>query len=215
MVMGARGRAAAVLLGALVGAPAIGCGGGGGGDNGGGGDCLQVSPCGGDVVGTWLLDTVCSNEAVNDMVLAAQCGGNTERKATDVSGTLAWFITFNADMTTTSGALMESFHSTQIVPLSCTAHTACADVDADFTGLTSMATCTGTTTCTCDYSGTLSLPNATGTWASSGTLLMLDGDEGSPYCVVGNRLHLTTAAPNLVGPMGEQLFLGELVGTKQ
>jgi hypothetical protein len=206
-------RAALVVLTTLAFAPA-GCGGGGGGGTTPS-DCLQFQPCGGDVVGTWLFDTVCSDPAVNDMELAAQCGGNADRKATGVSGMLSWLITFAADGTTMSGELMESFHSTQIIPLSCTTHAACADIDADLTGLTSTATCTGTSTCTCDYSGTLSLPTATGTWSTSGTTLVLDNGTGDPYCVAGNRLHVMTIAPTAMGPTGEPLTIGALVGTKQ
>ena len=58
-------------------------------------------------------------------------------------------------------------------------------------GITSI-TCAGTGSCVCTTALTIDIVNATGTWATSGTMLTFAGAPGGdgPYCVQGSTLHL-------------------------
>jgi hypothetical protein len=168
---------------------ATGCGGGGGNGTGGPPGCLQVQPCGGDVVGTWRVVGGCVNAAA--LTAVAQCPAWMISAGLDVSGTL----TFNGDLSYAFN-IAETITTSQSIPLSCTSFSSCADVQADLAAAspTSAATCTGSTTCACH--STLSIPSTAinGTYTTSGTMLQLTSATSSVttdvFCVQGSTLHL-------------------------
>jgi hypothetical protein len=156
-------------------------------------NCLQVQPCGGDVVGTWSFLGACTNAAaVADLsaTLAADCpGAAASAVGVDVSGT----VTYNADLTySVNGS--ETVSATETVPLACLGVTTCAGATTSTAGTT--VTCTGTTTCTCQIHGVHPITEA-GTYTTSGTTQTTTSAtsvDTNPYCVENNRLHLLDTA---------------------
>ena len=190
------------LVVALAGA---GCGGGG---NSAPPNCLQVQPCGGNVVGTWTLLGACYSAKFRTQIsdnLAAVCpGASIDALDIDLSGT----VTYNADLTYTS-SVHETIAATERIPLSCLGFASCAEVTS--ASPESTLTCTGTTICTCHAAG-MPPGDETGTYTTSGTSLsMTDANSTSTdaYCVEQNRLHLI----GLDDTTGE--ILGDFVGQKQ
>ena len=59
--------------------------------------------------------------------------------------------------------------------------------------------CVGSSACTCTFTIPSMTVTDSGTWATSGTNILIDGSP-SPYCVQGNELHLMTL--NTTMPMG-------------
>jgi hypothetical protein len=149
------------------------------------------TPCGGDLVGTWTVESTC-NVAAPPM----QCPGVTVTISPNESGTL----TFNADETFSMNLKIEET-GTATVPASClTAGTSCSMLGGTTTaqGVTVKTTCTGTLTagCTCSLgvTGTVAL---SGTYATAGSDVSLTtgGTPTSPvsYCVSGSQLQLGSA----------------------
>jgi hypothetical protein len=184
-----------VAAGALaLGLSATACGGGSSAPP----NCLQVSPCGGSLVGTWSFLGTCSDVAAQSAQASALCPGFTINSAgMALSGT----FTFNADFTYVATNWHETFVINETVPLSCAGVAACADRNGTITttnapsGQTTTLTtsCTGAATCACRLNGTLSIPSDSGTWVTSGTTLDLSGAATAgtlPYCVEGDHLHL-------------------------
>jgi hypothetical protein len=197
-----------LVLGTLIAAAvAAGCGPGNGSDDAPP-SCLQVQPCGGDVVGTWRFLGACTSptflESAKDNLQAVCPGASINTVDVDLGGT----ITFNADSTYTANA-DETIAVTETFPLSCLGAASCAEVVS--TSADTTLSCTGTATCTCHATG--SPPkNDAGTYSISGfDLIMGDAtsDSGDKYCVENNRLHIigvdaTTGA-----------LLGDFVAQKQ
>jgi len=206
---GATGGANGGSGGATGGAGTTGSGGRGGaaGSTGSGGTGGQVScpfvagpscpftACGGDLVGTWTVDSACHAPGGLEEVALLGCDDARISRSTIVaSGT--W--TFGADMTyTRSVSQQETLEFTE--PLSCdSSATACSNVSVrDYA-----ATCTGTGCCSC----TQVRPNRTstdsGTYAVSGSTVTLTiGGTRLPYqyCVGGNTVTFSVQAGSSVG----------------
>jgi len=191
-------------IGSLVVALA-GCGGGG---NSAPPNCLQVQPCGGNVVGTWTLLGACYASAFRTQLstsLAASCpGASIDTLDIDMSGT----VTFNADLTYAAN-VHETLTITERIPLSCLNASSCAAVPSNTSEST--ISCTGTTTCTCHASG-MPAGDETGTYTTSGTSLTItapDSTTTDAYCVQNNQLHVI----GLDDATGE--ILGDFVAQKQ
>jgi hypothetical protein len=172
---------------------ASGCGSGGGGA-GGPASCLQVQPCGGDVVGTWKILGGCINSAALSAAVMAACPGATVGGNIAISGT----VTYNADLTYTFD-VTETIAETQNLPLSCTGLASCSELEARMSADNpdAIVTCSGTDTCGCQT--TLSIPRTTasGTYTTSGTTVVLSSGTSTTtdsYCVQGNMLHLMSVS---------------------
>jgi hypothetical protein len=215
---------------------AVGCGGGGGGGNntagrtGGGGMAGHIegagatgtdggtcsfTPCGGDIVGTWRLSSICALGPASD---CPPSGGVT----VDRSKSEATF-TFASDGTVVyaySGTLTETllYPDTCLAGIDAGTARACSDFQSEvqssiqrddggapLAGLTSF-TCSvnASSICMCDEVFTSAPQTENGTYTTSGdqvtiTLAAADGgavDGGtnppSEYCVSGNTLTLHT-----------------------
>ena len=186
--MGKMAAAAVLVLAAATGA----CGGGHSPPP----NCLQLAPCGGDVVGTWTFIGTCTDIAAQSDSLAEFCpGAAINAFGVSLTGTFA----FNADSTYTASNWHELFVATETIPLSCAGGATCAEGNGTETEtmpgstVTVTTTCTGTSTCTCRVNGMLELSSDAGTWTTSGTTLTMTGGATSSnlsYCVEENRLHM-------------------------
>jgi len=181
-------RLALALLGALVAAllPA-GCG------SSGGVSCpATLTPCGGNIVGTWTYETACGVSALATM----SCPGATTNITPGASGT----FTFNADGTFTQ-VLNVSEAGSATLPASClTSAPSCAALDStsSSSGLSIVVSgCTGNIaqSCTCSFSetGTLTVTGKYTTAGNNVTMISAGSATGtaSPYCVSGSVLELS------------------------
>jgi hypothetical protein len=181
---------ASTLAGVALSFASAGCG------DGGGGTC-GVAPCGGDVVGNWTASSACVDPAILTMDIMFGLRDTCPTAFVGAAsltprGTLA----LAADMTFT-GALDVDATVDVIFPPACVGDATCAQWAEPMqtlvgrNGVTAVS-CAGTGSCTCTTLQTIEIINATGTWATSGTLLTFAEAPGGngPYCVQGSSLHM-------------------------
>lgn len=180
------------------------------------GSCGKVSPCGGDVVGTYNISAGCINTAaINMMNVVSGCSGATvNTSGVKVTGTGS----FNADLTY---SVMETLSASisETLPASCLTMTSngvtvtltCAQVDQVIQQLVQMdpttfqsAHCAGTGSCTCSFTLAPQTTSETGTYVTSGTNITMTSSTGTvttdPYCVQGKDLHVMSV--DMTMPMG-------------
>jgi len=165
-----------------------GSGGSGGGGTGGssGNSCGSVAPCGGDVVGTWTISSVCVSEP---NTVDPSCPGYS---VSNVSATESGTLSYTA-AGTYSATFARTLQYTETIPVSCIAPSTCDYLPYTYALLGLSASCTGTTVCTCSVAGSGTGSEA-GTYATSGsTLTATDSVSGDidtmAYCVQGNTVH--------------------------
>ena len=198
----------AVWLVAAGAAGTLACG-SGGSDN-----CGQVSPCGGDVVGTWSWTRACPNAAAYTAQADTSCRGSF---VTSISQAVGGSITFNADLTFRLENASSSLVTNHSFPLESQAVAACADLDRHDASNTQTidTTCTGTTTCTCDSTVATFGQTATGSYSTAGsalTLILGTVTTTTGYCVERNRLHQIAFAS--AGSNGQQMVLSDSVAER-
>jgi hypothetical protein len=154
-------------------------------------------PCGGDVVGTWTVEHFCGDapfalpdEACRSAVV--DLGGST------VSGTITYAAggTYDEDLTS-------KLDGSMTLPDACLAALGSGLPPAQMCAFLNQAPvpdfqihCTYGTACTCTLSGTTHSTNH-GTYEVRDTLLVHTddpSDEGSPFCVKGDELQLSSTA---------------------
>lgn len=198
-----------------------GSAGAGSGGNGSNGSCQTVTPCGGDVTGTWKITSTCLAPVAVDLGDAGVCPGEMlELSFLDYEGTVTFSAgSFNSTLTT--GAVGETFTE----PTSClgqnTAATTCAELSAALlqndAGATGGCSISGSN-CVCSGMMMVAAQTSAGTYTTSGTSITLttanssNGPETDGYCVEGNTLYVDSSAASSM--MGTTL-LGGLVLTKQ
>jgi len=194
--MHTRASAIRTMAAAAVMALAASAGGCGGGGHSPPPNCLQVQPCGGDVVGNWSFLGACSDAQAQSEDLDAFCPG-AKVNASGVS--LTGILNFNADLTYTATNWHEVFLASETLPLSCSGMGSCTERNGTQTDTSSGSTvtvttaCSGTTTCECRVNGTLILTSDFGSYTTAGTLLNMYGGTTSglfDYCGEQDRLHL-------------------------
>ncbi len=156
-----------------------------------------IAPCGGDVVGSWKAETACLDHATleKDFLFGVR-GSCPTASIGAVSMTPVGTLELAADMSF-RGALVVNSTMDVNHPAVCVNGATCESVtellqaSVGANGVTSVG-CVGTGSCTCTWSQTIDIINATGTWATSGTMLTFAGAPGGngPYCVQGSSLHL-------------------------
>jgi hypothetical protein len=165
------------------------------GDGGpdGGGSCTTVSPCGGDVVGTWTATPSCVTLTGADSACAGTTGVTT---LTVTSGT----ATYNADLTytlTSTGSFSTHVH----YPSPCYQGLTCDQIGQGIMQSQMLPTvaCAVSSAGACDCTGTAPrLSNETGTYTTSGgtmTLTHAGTTSTNSYCVNGNRMFQMLAIP--------------------
>jgi hypothetical protein len=175
-----------------------------GGDEG---SCSAFTPCGGDVVGTWTIKSMCVTGggagAIEDCPSAT-----TTFEGIKGSGT----ITFNANMTTTENVAISGSMRMNI-PSSCLMGATCAQVDAGLKATLldpdapfSAVSCSGSSTCSCNvtFKGTSTMEMDT--YTISGNKIT-DGDgDAQDYCVSGKTLNMRSSMS--MGGMMDDLTFG-------
>ena len=191
-----------------------------GGSVGGVASCSNVTPCGGDVVGTWNVTSSCLTVGgeLNLSWLGVGCSSAPVTGSLHVSGT--WTAeadgTYSDNTTTTGTETLELLDSCLSVSGTCTT---CARLGAPLASVGyASVTCEEDPNiepspecglgCTCsatiDQAGGIGVapmfPSASGTYTVSGsTLTITAGEQEYSYCVSGTTLILT---PQSVGRTG-------------
>jgi hypothetical protein len=150
------------------------CGGGGGSV-----DCT-FEACGGDPVGTWTVAESCVEFGDFENPFCPEWTINTFDFALSGTLTIADDDTYTSNFTNTV-----TFSYT--LPASCLPPglTSCEELEDE----DSDETCTGDVSEACTCSGTdVDSVSDSGTWATSGNTLTLDGDDALEYCVDGDVL---------------------------
>ena len=176
------------------------------GDDGDGGSCGAFTPCGGNVVGTWSIQNMCSTGSVSSLI--EDCpGATTSIEGLKGSGT----VTYNADMTMVSNTTLTGTMKMN-VPMSCIMGGTCAQLDAVLKSLAtepdspfSSASCTGSSTCACSFQLKGTAEMETGTYSISGNKITDSDGDAQDYCVSGDTLQLKSTMS--MGGMMEDLQL--------
>jgi hypothetical protein len=186
----------------------VGNTGGSGGATGGAGGaadpCANVTPCGGDVSGTWSVTTACLAVA-GDMDVAGfglGCATAAVTGTLQVSGT--W--TANPDGTFTDNTVTSGTETLELGPpclnVSGTTTTcprlAGAVQALGFSAVTCAAnTATGGCTCSATVQQSAGMgvvpqyPSASGSYTTAGNLLTISADQSYSYCASGATLTMT------------------------
>jgi hypothetical protein len=193
-----------------------------GGSDGGGGppmNCLQVQPCGGDVVGTWRFVGGCVAEAsVFTAIAQTSCPGTeVSQVAFGASGT----VTFNADLTYVGQGWNTTYSDMVTRPLSCTSGAASCDqlnVSVTATGGSFLEErCSGATTCAC-HSSSRNAMTESGTYTVTGTELDLTAPSTTrrrAFCIEGSRLHIIELSDTATDANGLPVVLADSVAERR
>jgi hypothetical protein len=185
-----------------------------------GGSCPGFTPCGGNIVGTWRLKSMCVKDTPTDAACTVQSSGMIAGAGYSVA------YTFNANGTftgTVSGSMIQTvdYPGAACSPTDASPSQYCSDIQQSMqsalAGLTDAGTfpvkslsftCTpsGSDVCKCNESLTYTPYTLEGTYTTSGDFITItmtgssilpdagigDGGTGSPtaYCVSGNILTL-------------------------
>lgn len=181
-----------------------------GGAGGGSSGCATVSPCGGDIVGTWKVTQSCLT-ATED--LSSTCAGASANLTYAFSGTL----TYNADLTYSS-AITGTTTVHEYFPSGCKPFGfTCVQLGqiAMDAGIPDNCSTDATGACNCDAVTPLTPANAPpGTYSISGSTLTTTTQGGTmstgPYCVQGGVLYEIPGSQD-----GGLAAMGGIVLTKQ
>jgi hypothetical protein len=163
--------------------------------------CSTFSACGGDPTGAWSYVEQCGGAAMTNPFAQSCPTATFSSSPAAVNGS----VHFNADKSFTEDATgSQSAHF--MLPASCLGSlgsiSSCQDLATQLqanppSGLTVMASCTGTvqTSCTCDMTVNENR-HLTGTWQVSGTNLIVTTSSSatSAFCVSANDLLVSTGS---------------------
>jgi hypothetical protein len=142
-----------------------------------------LSPCGGDVVGTWAISGGC----VVSTAQISSCPTATVSMTIHPSGT----VTFSADGTVSVNTML-GVEELITVPPTCLGGADCASMQASLLGQPGVtsASCTGSagTACVCHEVFAPGANTKSDTYALSGTSITSPSGSPEPYCVQGNTL---------------------------
>lgn len=191
-------------------------------DERGNSSCGRVLPCGGDLVGTWKLETACLDEVLAGQFVTSilneslSCTGGTARGIrTEASGSISFTsdATYNSDMyvsVSLSVALPSSCSDSQNGILTC------EQLNEWFATLTkkpfdTFACTSADSGCNCAVGLSSDFPTM-GTYSSSGTTVTLGTERASlfEYCVRDNELHLMTLSTG----SGSTIIKSDIVASK-
>ena len=187
-----------LVVAAIISVTSLACG--GGSSNG---SCGPITPCGGSVVGTWKVATMCLGTADAGVPKAdAACFTTTSNPNMKYGGT----FTFLTDGTYTAN-LAVSGSQTLTYSAGCfNGAYSCSTIDSVFknpgtadAGLSGSCTSSSSDNCTCNETMNAQMMPIKGTYTTSGTTISMTSDsdstpDESDYCVQGNTLTLRTSS---------------------
>jgi len=184
----------------------------------GSGTCGQVAPCGGDIVGDWTIVDACLSfngaAPLGDFCPTA----TVDAAGIDPSGMVSYRpdLTYSATITlsgTIALTIPTSCLTIQGVTLTCAQLDQAAKqalIDNPDPSIQSIS-CAGSSACVCTVQMTPQTSMGSGTYTTSGTLLIENGGAGSNYCVQGSELHVISTSMS----MGSLTASGDIVLHKQ
>lgn len=147
--------------------------------------------CGGDIVGTWTIESSCGWEDTPNL-FADMCPTATQ---TVTSGQITGTRTFNADMTFAFDLETMLELELNIDAMTCYG-VDCATFEMALEMQGFVAACTDAGDDTCDCMATVTVPSmTTGTWVTADNTVVVTNDDGEgafEYCVNAERLDLWT-----------------------
>lgn len=180
----------------------------GGSSDNGGGNCSNVSPCGGNVVGTWKITNVCASGMLSNS-LGSVCPGASEQVGSiNASGT----ATFNSDGTY-STSTTASASVTLTIPNSCLSQSgvtiSCGAIGSSLANPdagTSGSCASNGSNCDCTVASSPMSSSSAGMYTTSGTTITTtptgNSSSSNDYCVQGNTLYLLSNAGPDAGATG-------------
>ena len=204
--------------------------GGGGASGAGGQSCVNVTACGGDVVGTWTVNAACLKVSgeLDLASLGVSCPSTPVTGSMQVTGT--WTANKDGtytDATTTSGDVTFNLAQACLVisstPVMCDGAGSLLGAALGYSSLncTSMAgggcACSGTIHQTGSMGAASSSPTTSGNYTVANNELSLTRDSGDaavyPYCVSGATLTMTprSKTPTVTGSIA--LHKGDSIGS--
>jgi hypothetical protein len=183
-----------------------------------GSTCGQVPPCGGDIVGDWTIVDACLSfngaSPLGDFCPSA----TVDAAGIDPSG----MVSYRSDLTysvtlTLSGTIALSIPTSCLtidgVTVTCAQLDQAAKqalIDNPDPSIQSIS-CAGSSACVCTIQMTPQTSTSSGTYTTSGTLLIENGGSESNYCVQESELHVISTSMS----MGSLTASGDIVFRKQ
>ena len=152
-------------------------------------ECGLADPCGGNVVGTWMMSTFCS---YLPNPFASSCPSSTYDAT--ASGGVTWDLKADGSVAVTgSFQLAMALH----LPTSCLGSSDCASLKSALDAAYPSAwTCSASSSaCDCQVVDPVDASNA-GTYATAGSTLAITSTDGTvayAYCVRGGTLEMATS----------------------
>lgn len=165
-----------------------------------GSEACPMTPCGGDVVGSWQITSVCADWRV-DPATTGTCPSASSINNVQMSGTYTYGADGAFSWNTTTGGT-----TTVTLPAACISDlTSCGALEAEFTPANGYqsGSCTGSvkTACTCTAKLTEEPSSGKGEYKLAGDVLtaILGSDtSSSSFCVKSNKLTTQYAAANVI-----------------
>jgi hypothetical protein len=189
-----------------------------------GGSCSSIAGCGGEIVGTWQVQSFCESNITADTSETSLCPSATVSTAgLTASGTL----TFGSDRSysttiTLSGNLRYTIPNSCLTSNGETATCAQLSASADLTGtgFTAVSCLSAGANCDCDFTLAPTTSPASGTYVLSETSVTLNSTDGGTsqdtYCATSTELRLSPLSMTMTTDMtGSMNITGQIVATKQ
>jgi hypothetical protein len=155
--------------------------------------CAELTPCGGDPVGTWRFTTACLTPDGEGALDAWTAGCPDASLDFEIAPTGT--ITFAADGTYAVTGIGQQVVANFVIPVSCIGRGSCEAEQASLlsTGNFETTSCSGSSTCTCTAITPATAVTETGEFSVYGDQLVLSGlGGGDRFCVDGAVLHYFT-----------------------
>lgn len=156
--------------------------------------CPALTPCGGDVTGTWKLEAGCADDP-----LATAKGACPTLVVTSEVATAQGSVTFASGIVTRD---YESHYAMDItVPSECLANATCAQLETSFRAYIPNTSCTATATAGCRCTGSLDATGSQGsTYTTMNDEIVTGGGDHYAYCVSGSTMqyrHVSGPTPEI------------------
>jgi hypothetical protein len=181
-----------------------------------------VTGCGGDIVGTWQVQSFCESNVTSDTSATSFCPSATvSTSGVTASGTL----TFGSDNSystalTLSGDLLYTLPNSCLTSYGATCAQLSASADLTGTGFTAVTCQQAGANCNCDFTLAPTTDPASGAYVISGTSVTLNSTAGDTsedaYCATDTELQISPLSMAMTTDMtGTMNISGAIVAKKQ